>query len=306
MCSLPLHITPTYSNKITIIYFFLHHLVYFDHVRSRHIKIRGSLCHKSFWLMCTCVSCKLITPGLLCSANLNALVFARHNCPAMLWQKAVSAYFTRSRYSLLALHSSVCDISILMNFNIMLEQTRQSTVLQKQTAITAYLKSEQLLPFAVALQQCSCTDLGWTLVSGDKVTSIYTQPPPPPPPPSPATTAYSHISIHQTGTVQTATFVVNEPGNMAFGDLLSADPVCITHGLLPGFKPEVIVLSAISCPVNTRRWNNAVLMLGQRRRRWANIKTALFHRLVFAGCLVKSSTVYCRAKAKGSICLLFK
>ena len=162
-------------------------------------------------------------------------------------------------------------------------------------------KSKQLLPLAVALQQCSCTDLGWTLVSGDKVTSMYTLPPP-----SPATTAYSHISIHQTGTVQTATFVVNEPGNMAFGDLLSADPVCITHGLLPGFKPEVVVLSAFSCPENTRWWNNVVLMLGQRRRRWANIKTALFHRLVFAGCLVKSSTVYCRAKPKGSICLLFK
>ena len=25
------------------------------------------------------------------------------------------------------------------------------------------------------------------------------------------------------------------------------------------------------------------IMLGQRRRRWADIKTALFHRLVFAG-----------------------
>ena len=39
-----------------------------------------------------------------------------------------------------------------------------------------------------------------------------------------------------------------------------------------------------SCfPANTLRWNNDVLMLGQRRRRWANIKTSLFQRVVFAG-----------------------
>ena len=36
-------------------------------------------------------------------------------------------------------------------------------------------------------------------------------------------------------------------------------------------------------PVNTPRWNNDVSMLGQRRRRWANIKTLLFQRVVFAG-----------------------
>ena len=35
-------------------------------------------------------------------------------------------------------------------------------------------------------------------------------------------------------------------------------------------------------PANTRRWPNADLMLGQRRRRWTNIKSALGHRLVFA------------------------
>ena len=36
-------------------------------------------------------------------------------------------------------------------------------------------------------------------------------------------------------------------------------------------------------PANTTRWTNADLMLGQRRRRWTNIKTALVQRLVFAG-----------------------
>ena len=34
---------------------------------------------------------------------------------------------------------------------------------------------------------------------------------------------------------------------------------------------------------NTTRWNNDVLMLGQRRRRWGNINTSLFQRVVFAG-----------------------
>ena len=34
-------------------------------------------------------------------------------------------------------------------------------------------------------------------------------------------------------------------------------------------------------PANTTCWNNGVLMLGQRRRRWANIKTLLFQRVVF-------------------------
>ena len=38
-----------------------------------------------------------------------------------------------------------------------------------------------------------------------------------------------------------------------------------------------------SCPANTTRSNNDVLMLGDRRRRRANIKTALFQRVVFAG-----------------------
>ena len=33
---------------------------------------------------------------------------------------------------------------------------------------------------------------------------------------------------------------------------------------------------------NTRRWTNVVLMLGQRRRRWPNIKTTLAQGLVFA------------------------
>ena len=34
---------------------------------------------------------------------------------------------------------------------------------------------------------------------------------------------------------------------------------------------------------NTRRWRNVVLMLGQRRRRCANINTTLRQRFVFAG-----------------------
>ena len=36
-----------------------------------------------------------------------------------------------------------------------------------------------------------------------------------------------------------------------------------------------------SGPVNTRSWPNVVLMLGQRRRRWANIETTFGQLLVF-------------------------
>ena len=36
-------------------------------------------------------------------------------------------------------------------------------------------------------------------------------------------------------------------------------------------------------PTNTARWNNDVLLLAQRLRRWPNIKTSLFQRAVFAG-----------------------
>ena len=39
----------------------------------------------------------------------------------------------------------------------------------------------------------------------------------------------------------------------------------------------------------TTRWNNDVLMLGQRRRRWANIKTLLFQCVVFAGELMHTA-----------------
>ena len=39
-------------------------------------------------------------------------------------------------------------------------------------------------------------------------------------------------------------------------------------------------------PADTRRWTNVVLMLGQRQRRWANIKTIFFQRIVSAGNLV--------------------
>ena len=40
-------------------------------------------------------------------------------------------------------------------------------------------------------------------------------------------------------------------------------------------------------PANTTRWNNDVLMLAQRLRRWPNIKTSLFQRVVFAGIVWK-------------------
>ena len=51
-------------------------------------------------------------------------------------------------------------------------------------------------------------------------------------------------------------------------------------------------------PVNTRRLPNAGLMLGQRRRRWANIKAALGERLVFAGIRRDPHIQPCKAKRR--------
>ena len=42
--------------------------------------------------------------------------------------------------------------------------------------------------------------------------------------------------------------------------------------------------SHTACPANTRHTANVVLMMDRRRRRWANIKTILDKRLLFAGC----------------------
>ena len=45
----------------------------------------------------------------------------------------------------------------------------------------------------------------------------------------------------------------------------------------------LITWEVSNIPANTRRGPNAGLMLGQRRRRWANINPALGPRLVLAG-----------------------
>ena len=55
-----------------------------------------------------------------------------------------------------------------------------------------------------------------------------------------------------------------------------------------GSKTENYMHLITSClyigkPANPRRWSNAGLMLGQRRRRWTNIKPALDQRLLLAG-----------------------
>ena len=50
----------------------------------------------------------------------------------------------------------------------------------------------------------------------------------------------------------------------------------------PSFWRVYHILSA-GIPANTTRWNNDLLMLTQRLRRWSNIRTSLFQRVVFAG-----------------------
>ena len=56
-------------------------------------------------------------------------------------------------------------------------------------------------------------------------------------------------------------------------------------------------------PANTTRWNNDVLMLAQRLRRWPNIKTSLFQRFVFAGsgCPWRFLLIYNPAYTRGCI-----
>ena len=54
-------------------------------------------------------------------------------------------------------------------------------------------------------------------------------------------------------------------------------------GIGPMLRRLWLLLSQHSIPANTRRWVNAVLMLGRRRRRRANIKASLGQRFVLAG-----------------------
>ena len=61
-------------------------------------------------------------------------------------------------------------------------------------------------------------------------------------------------------------------------------------------------------PANKRHRTNAGLMLGQRRRRWPNIKTALVQYLVFAGwsCSVQTCSLYIfRAQLTLTFCRWF-
>ena len=62
---------------------------------------------------------------------------------------------------------------------------------------------------------------------------------------------------------------------------------------LQGFRSGYVWLrvSSARVPANTRRSPNAGLMLGQRRRRWANIKLALDKLLAFAGVALREINV---------------
>ena len=54
---------------------------------------------------------------------------------------------------------------------------------------------------------------------------------------------------------------------------------------LPGLFVACLFSGALryGFPAYTRRWPNVGLLLGQRRRRWANSKPTLGQRLMFAG-----------------------
>ena len=54
------------------------------------------------------------------------------------------------------------------------------------------------------------------------------------------------------------------------------------YALVSNFSIIVMVYRADKFPANMRRWANVVLLLGQRRRRWAISKPTLGQRLMFA------------------------
>ena len=55
-----------------------------------------------------------------------------------------------------------------------------------------------------------------------------------------------------------------------------------SSGRIPWSVRYYFTVLTISYPANTRGWADAGLMLGQRRRRWSNIQTALTQLFVFA------------------------
>ena len=62
------------------------------------------------------------------------------------------------------------------------------------------------------------------------------------------------------------------------------------------------ILGAYSLPANTGHSPNAVSILGQCRRRWANIETALGGRPVFAGLVLNQcSTAKCACLGRSSV-----
>ena len=83
--------------------------------------------------------------------------------------------------------------------------------------------------------------------------------------------------------------VVHEPRDHRFEFRcywLFVHAIMCGHGCRPTYA-RVIHVSIISgVPANTSHWTNADLLLVQRRRRWANIKSTLVQRLVFSGVLI--------------------
>ena len=91
-------------------------------------------------------------------------------------------------------------------------------------------------------------------------------------------------------TYRRPTVVQGQTAVTAYSCKVSSDCCLILHC--------VMLTIASTNPANTTRWNTDVLMLGQRRRRWANIKTALFQRVVFAGKASRTSSIYYSARAE--------
>ena len=56
--------------------------------------------------------------------------------------------------------------------------------------------------------------------------------------------------------------------------------------MVPSGRTSVTIMALVSQEIREVELINVDLMLGQRRRRWTNIKSALSQRFVFAGFIV--------------------
>ena len=83
--------------------------------------------------------------------------------------------------------------------------------------------------------------------------------------------------------------IIDPHSRLLIGPQCQQTRVC-PHGAQVSVLNTIRKIFTITFPENTTRRNEDVLMLVQRLRRWPNIKTSFFQRIVFAGLCVYQQT----------------